>query len=88
MTDGFVKVGAVSPRLRVADPAYNAERIIELIGKAEGEGIKVLVFPELSITGYTAGDLFFQKRLRESADAALDKVIAAALQTVKDEFDQ
>ena len=78
MTDGFVKVGAASPRLRVADPAYNAERIIELIGKAEGEGIKVLVFPELSITGYTAGDLFFQKRLRESADAALDKVIAAS----------
>ena len=77
MTDGFVKVGAASPALRVADPEYNADRINELMEKADENGVKVLVFPELSITGYTAADLFFQKRLRKSADGALKRVIAS-----------
>ena len=47
MKDGFVKVAAASPVIKVADPAYNAQRIIESIKAAEAQGVKVLVFPEL-----------------------------------------
>ena len=75
MRDGFVKVAAASPDLRVADPAYNAGRIVELIRKAEEEGVKVLVFPELAVTGYTCGDLFFQRRLQEAAEEALLSIV-------------
>ena len=74
MFDGFIKVGAASPRLFVADPGYNAEKIIEMIQKASKLSVKILVFPELSITGYTAADLFFQKRMRESALEALSAI--------------
>ena len=75
MRDGFVKVAAASPELKVADPAYNAGEIVDLIRKAESLGVKVLVFPELAITGYTCGDLFFQKSLQKAADEALLSVI-------------
>ena len=75
MRDGFVKVAAASPELRVADPAYNAGKIVDLIRKAEGIGVKVLVFPELAITGYTCGDLFFQKSLQRAADDALLSIV-------------
>ena len=75
MKEGFVKVAAASPELRVADPSYNAGKIVDLIRKAESQGVKVLVFPELSITGYTCGDLFFQKRLQQSADDALLSIV-------------
>lgn len=75
MRDGFVKVAAASPDLRVADPGYNAGKIVNLIRKAEGLGVKVLVFPELSITGYTCGDLFFQKSLQKEADEALLSIV-------------
>ena len=76
MKEGFVKVAAASPRLRVADPSYNAGEISGLIRKADSLGVKILVFPELAITGYTCGDLFFQKRLQDAAEAALMSVIA------------
>ena len=65
MNDGFIKVGAASPVLRVSDPAFNCDRIIEMMRSGAEKGVKVLVFPELSITGYTAQDLFFQKSLRK-----------------------
>ncbi len=58
MDYGFVKVGAAVPEIKVADCGYNAEKIIEIMGKAEDEGIQILVFPELSITAYTCGDLW------------------------------
>ena len=77
MKDGFVKVGAVSPSLRVGNPEYNSREIIGFIDKARKEGIKVLVFPEMSITGYTCGDLFFQKSLLASADNALGDIVVA-----------
>jgi len=68
MKDGFVKVAALSPKVRVADPKYNAELIISYSREAAGEGASVLVFPELCITGYTCGDLFLQELLlREAA---------------------
>ena len=55
---GFLRVAAASPVLRVADCAFNAERILSLMRRAEAEGVAVLVFPELSLTGYTCADLF------------------------------
>ncbi len=75
MRDGFVKVAAASPELRVADPAYNAGEIVDLIRKAEGLGVKILVFPELAVTGYTCGDLFFQKSLQKAAEEALYSIV-------------
>ena len=71
MRDGFIKVAAASPSLKVGNPSFNKERIIDLMTEADRKGVKVLVFPELSITGYTAGDLFFQSALLESATEAL-----------------
>jgi NAD+ synthase (glutamine-hydrolysing) len=58
MTFGFLRVGAGSPRLKVADPEFNAGEILSLITEAEARGVQVLTLPELALTGYTAGDLF------------------------------
>ncbi len=67
MKYGYVRLGAAAPSIKVANCAYNADRIIETIQKAEAEECDLLVFPELSVTGYTCGDLFLQTRLLESA---------------------
>lgn len=67
MKHGFIKVAAATPVIRVADCGYNTGRILELIDKAEEQGNKLVVFPELSITGYTCGDLFLQDTLLRSA---------------------
>ena len=77
MKDGFVKVAAATPEIRVADCDYNAERIIEIIKEAEGKGVDLLVFPELCVTGYTAGDLFYSDTLLDGAKAALGKIADA-----------
>ena len=60
MKDGWIKIACVTPPLRVADCADNAEKIIELAAEAAASGAKLIVFPELCITGYTCGDLFLQ----------------------------
>lgn len=67
MRHGFVKVAAVTPKIRVADTVYNGELIRDYMGKAAAKGAKIVVFPELCITGYTCGDLFLQERLLKSA---------------------
>ena len=67
MRHGFIKVAAATPSIRVADCAYNADRILSLVKEAHEEGVHLLVLPELCITGYTCGDLFFQQALIESA---------------------
>lgn len=77
MRHGFVKVAAATPMVKVADTAYNTEQIIELINKAAKENVRVLVFPELCITGYTCGDLFLQNALLTSAKEALIKIVRA-----------
>lgn len=77
MKDGFIKVAAASPQVRVADCAYNAAEIIRCANHAAKQGVKLLVTPELGITGYTCGDLFGQTRLLEGALDAL-KLIANA----------
>ena len=66
---GFLRVAAAVPPLRVADCAYNAGRILALMARAEAESIAVLVFPELSLTGYTCADLFQQTTLQRGASS-------------------
>src|SRR5262245_35724860 len=74
---GFLRVAAAVPNLRVADCEFTAERIIGLIRHAEAEGVGLLAFPELSLTGYTCGDLFQHATLLDSALQALHKVTRA-----------
>lgn len=75
MKDGFVKIACATPPLRVADCDYNTDKIIEMIKEANLKGVKVVCFPELSITGYTCGDLFFQSALLNSAEENLLKIV-------------
>lgn len=77
MRDGFVKIAAASPDLRPADPAFNADGIIKLARRAYDDGATIILFPELSIPGYTSADLFFQKTLQRASDSALDSILAA-----------
>lgn len=74
MKNGFIKVAALTPKVKVADPKYNKERICELIDIAQQSGVKVMVFPELCITGYTCSDLFYQELLLEEARKALIEI--------------
>ena len=77
MRDGFVKVAAASPVIRVADCDYNADRVIETIRRADALGVKVLVFPELTLTGVTCYDLITHRVILEGAKRALGKVVEA-----------
>ncbi|MCI1327661.1 MAG: NAD(+) synthase [Lachnospiraceae bacterium] len=67
MKDGFIKVAAATPKITVADPAANAAEILRLIRGMEKKKAKIMVFPELCITGYTCSDLFWQERLLDEA---------------------
>ncbi|MGN1188542.1 MAG: nitrilase-related carbon-nitrogen hydrolase [Lachnospiraceae bacterium] len=71
MKHGFVKVAAVTPKIKVADPAYNTEVICDTLKAAYEKKAKLIVFPELCITGYTCNDLFLQELLLEQAEDAL-----------------
>lgn len=71
MKHGFVKVAAVTPDIRVADVSYNTEQICRKIDETTEKGAKIIVFPELCITGYTCGDLFTQEILLSRAREAL-----------------
>src|SRR4051794_6860828 len=73
---GFVRIAAAAPRLKVADCPYNAERILALMARAEEIGVAVLLFPELSLTGYTCADLFQHLPLQRGAVEALLHVLA------------
>ena len=77
MRDGFITVACGTPKLRLADCDYNAEQTFTLMRKAEKAGAKVLVLPELSLTGYTCGDLFYQDALLRGAEQALATVLEA-----------
>ena len=77
---GFVKVAAAVPNVKVADCVYNKEQIILKIEEAAGKGVQILGFPELSITAYTCGDLFFQSSLLEGAKEALADILAATVE--------
>ena len=82
MKDGFVRVAAGTPKVRVADCAYNTENIIALMREAEEKRVKVLVLPELCVTGYTAADLFLQDTLLAGALSGL-----AAIKRASEELD-
>ena len=71
---GFVRVAAAVPMVHVADCAYNAQEVKQQIDEALREGVEVLCFPELTLTGYTCGDLFFTQQLQQNAMAALEDV--------------
>lgn len=77
MKQGFIKVAAVTPKIKVADPHYNAKEIGKGIEEAVRRGAKLIVFPELCLTGYTCGDLFLQEILLTQAREALAEVAAA-----------
>ena len=77
MRDGFIKVATASPDLRVADTVYNVEKIIADIEKAYAEGVHILAFPELCVTGYTCGDLFLHRTLIDAAKAGVEKIVKA-----------
>ena len=77
MRDGFIKTAAVTPDIQVAQPEHNGAQIIRLMKKAAENGAKIIVFPELCITGYTCGDLFFQDLLLTSAREQLCKIAEA-----------
>jgi NAD+ synthase (glutamine-hydrolysing) len=76
MRDGFVKVAAVTPDIKVADVAFNTEQILKKIDETVEAGAKIIVFPELCITGYTCSDLFLQDVLLSESRKALAEIAA------------
>lgn len=76
MRDGFIKVAVLTPEIRVADCTYNMAHICALIDEAARAKAKLMVFPELCVTGYTCADLFWQERLLAEARHALYHIIA------------
>lgn len=75
MNYGYVKVAAAIPCVKVADCKFNAGQIEKQIIIAEGKGVQIITFPELSITGYTCGDLFAQQLLIEEAEMGLIQIV-------------
>jgi len=75
MSYGFVRVGAAVPLLKVGDCTYNMEQTELLMQEAAAQGVQMLCFPEMGITGYTCGDLFHQKILIEQAESALQELL-------------
>ena len=71
MNNGFVKVAAAIPQVKVADCQYNVQQIESLVIQAEGKGIEIICLPELSLTAYSCGDLFGQQLLLDEAEMAL-----------------
>lgn len=81
MNFGFIKTACVSPEMKVCDCVFNADKIILEAEKAANQGASIIVFPELSITGYTCGDLFFQRSLQNSAIKQLKRIILETAKT-------
>ena len=75
---GYIKVAAAVPAVRVADCDFNAGRIVEMMRRAADRGVRVVAFPELSVTAYTCGDLFLQSQLLDAAAAAIERIAEAS----------
>lgn len=71
VAENFVRVAVVSPELRVADVAFNTDHMVRALHALGKSGVRLAVFPELGITGYTCADLFYQPALRDAAEAAV-----------------
>ncbi len=84
MKNGFIKVGVATPCIQIADPMHNAEALIRLLKEADKMGVKLLVFPELCLSGCTAGDLLYQNKLLDGVIDALSLFLKATekLETV------
>ena len=74
---GFIKVASAVPKVKVANPEYNAKQIISLIEQAAEEKINILATPELSVSSYTCADLFFQDVLLDKCGEALEEIVKA-----------
>ena len=81
MQHGFVKVAAGTPSVRVADCIYNGEQTARMVLDVAQQGVKILVLPELGLTGYTCGDLFLQKTLLQGAVTALQSLLKQTAHT-------
>ena len=77
MKDGFIKVAAVSPEIRVADCGFNAKSVINEIKSACEKGVRLAVFPELCVTGASCGELFFERSLLDGAKKAVEEIAQA-----------
>lgn len=75
MDNGFIRVGAAVPKIKVADCKSNCEEIIHFIDEADENHVQLLVFPELCITAYSCGDLFYQDILLEEAVNGLQRIL-------------
>ena len=78
MKDGFLKAAALSPALRVADCGYNTNQILTQLRDCAQRGVKLAVFPEFCLTGYTCGDLFLQRTLQQGALEGLGRILEAS----------
>ena len=78
MKDGFIRVAAATPTIKVADPEYNRKEIVKLMEQGEKEQVEIMVFPELALTGYTCQDLFLQYPLIRKAKEELEKIVQAS----------
>ena len=78
MKHGFFKVAAASPAVTVADCSANVQEMIKVAESAYADGVRMLVFPELSVTGYTCADLFYSEVLLERATSALSDYLEKA----------
>ena len=74
MNYGYLRVAAVAPSVNVADCKYNCDQIIEWIDRLDSDNVKVAVFPELSVTAYTCGDLFHSATLLDAAVAGIERI--------------
>ena len=81
MRQGFLKCAAATPVVTVADCSANVAAILKVVERAESDGVKLLVLPELTVTAYTCGDLFLQYRLQRAALEALDKIANATAES-------
>lgn len=72
---GYFRVAVAVPELRVADVEFNVERICVAAAEAFGEGAGLVLFPELSLTGYSCGDLFYQSALLDAVEAGLEEIV-------------
>ena len=77
MQNGYIKTACASVEIKVADCEFNTQKIIEAIEKADKGGVNILTLPELCVTGYTCGDLFFSSVLISGALSAVDKIVSA-----------
>ena len=68
MKYGFIKVASAVPSVKVADCVQNTKEMEVIIAQAEGRGVEIIVFPELSVTGYTCQDLFREQLLLDAAE--------------------